>query len=152
MRLDETRLVSYSEWEVTIETQYSDFFRSQVTKSSIFVGPNCLEKTRWPTWVQTHFSKMSRLGQITKSEKCRCTTRSPIPFSDNLENCRLTINNTILFSKFLVAPGGVNGVARGNYLIIQSAHVSSVNKGGLDPLTPTPSGVKCYRELSRAMC
>ena len=38
----------------------------------------------------------------------------------NLEICRLTISNTIIFSEFLVAPGGVNGVAHG-----------SINKGGL---------------------
>ena len=53
---------------------------------------------------------------------------SPIsrqPNRRNLENCRLTISNAILFSEFLVAPGGINGVARG-----------SVNKGGFATLTP----------------
>ena len=52
--------------------------------------------------------------QKTDSEISRCT--SLIPFSENLENCRLTISNTIHFSKFLVAPGGLNGVTCGNYL------------------------------------
>ena len=74
----------------------------QVTKSPFCVCSNFLENRRWPTWVETHFSDV----QKTESEKCRCTTRSPIPFSDNLENCRLTISKTILFSKFLVTPGG----------------------------------------------
>ena len=44
--------------------------------------------------------RMSRLGQITKLEKCRCTTRSPIPFSDNSENCSLTISNTFKIPLF----------------------------------------------------
>ena len=54
--------------------------------------------------------------QKTDSEICRC--RSLIPFSENLENCRLTISNTIIFSKFLVGPGGENGVAHCNLLFI----------------------------------
>ena len=41
-------------------------------------------------------------------------TRSPIPFSDNSENCWLRISNAILLSEFLVAPGGINGVAHDN--------------------------------------
>ena len=56
-----------------------------VAKSLIFLYSNCPENRRWPTWVETPFSEWPNY-QIRR----------------NLENCRLTISKTILFSKFLL--------------------------------------------------
>ena len=53
----------------------------QVAKSSIFVCSNCPENLRWPTWVETPFSEWP--DSLIRR---------------NLENCRLTIRNTVLFS------------------------------------------------------
>ena len=76
---------SFSAQFKTIDTQFTDLFSEQVAKSPIFVCSNFPENNRWPSWVETQFSKWPDY-QIRR----------------NLGNCRLTISNTILFSKFLL--------------------------------------------------
>ena len=56
----------------------------QVAKYGIAVCSNGPENRRWPTWVETLFSKWPGY-----------------PIRRNSESCRLTISNTILFSQFL---------------------------------------------------
>ena len=97
------------------ETQYSDFVWSPNRSSNPrFLIDRIGWKNDEANLGSDYYLRMSKYGQITESEKSKCTTRSPIPFSGYSENCRLRISNTILFSKFMVIPGCVNGVACGN--------------------------------------
>ena len=50
----------------------------------------------------------------TDSDNCGFTTRSNNNSPINLENCWFTMSDAILFSKFLVAHGGVIGGVRRN--------------------------------------